>query len=192
MLTMGCYRSDLTGVQCGIDIKGFDLPLSLDISRQVENPHDQGDKGICVSVSTTDTLKYLIGKDKYKKPLEYYYNKRANKKIDGMTPREALEIAVSDGDIKSYSLLRGLLEVRAALMINGPVIVCLPVYDFNESFWMFNGTGLIGYHALTCVGYDEDYLLLKNSWGTSWGRSGYVYMPVTQFGRFIELWTVFS
>ena len=31
-------------------------------------------------------------------------------------------------------------------------------------------------HAVTAVGYTEMYILLKNSWGTSWGDSGFVKM----------------
>merc|ERR1712176_193791 len=29
-------------------------------------------------------------------------------------------------------------------------------------------------HAVTAVGYNADYILVKNSWGTDWGEAGFV------------------
>jgi len=31
-------------------------------------------------------------------------------------------------------------------------------------------------HAVVLVGYDNDYYILRNSWGTSWGDNGYMYI----------------
>ena len=32
-------------------------------------------------------------------------------------------------------------------------------------------------HAVCAVGYDEEYLIVKNSFGTGWGEDGYFYIP---------------
>ena len=38
---------------------------------------------------------------------------------------------------------------------------------------------LLGGHAVLCVGYDDDnqWFIVRNSWGASWGDQGYFYMP---------------
>ena len=38
-------------------------------------------------------------------------------------------------------------------------------------------------HALLVVGYDkmstgEEYWILRNQWGTTWGADGYIYLPI--------------
>jgi C1A family cysteine protease len=54
---------------------------------------------------------------------------------------------------------------------------------------LFNRTGIVPIpdetcihssgHAVVCVGYNDDYelLIMRNSWGTSWGDNGYFYIP---------------
>ena len=31
-------------------------------------------------------------------------------------------------------------------------------------------------HAVLAVGYDQDTIKVKNSWGTKWGDKGYIYL----------------
>jgi len=69
--------------------------------------------------------------------------------------------------------------VQAALM-NGPLVAGFTVYS---DFFGYHGgvyhwdrvSSAVGGHAIVIVGYDsnEQYWIVKNSWGASWGENGY-------------------
>ncbi len=42
------------------------------------------------------------------------------------------------------------------------------------------GCGTIVDHAVLVVGYTDTYYIVKNSWGTSWGESGYVRIGIAE------------
>ena len=53
--------------------------------------------------------------------------------------------------------------------------------------------GLIGYHAVAAVGYDEDShrILIRNSWGKDWGLAGYGFLPYEEFDtRVVSVFTL--
>jgi C1A family cysteine protease len=60
-----------------------------------------------------------------------------------------------------------------------PVSVCV---DASGGFQHYSGGVFSGpcgtqiNHAILAVGYTSSYWIVKNSWGTSWGSSGYIYM----------------
>jgi len=60
-----------------------------------------------------------------------------------------------------------------------PVSVCV---DASGGFQSYHGGVFSGpcgtsiNHAILAVGYTSSYWIVKNSWGTSWGASGYIYM----------------
>jgi C1A family cysteine protease len=69
-------------------------------------------------------------------------------------------------------------SIEAALM-NGPLVAGFTVYtDFfsyrGGVYYHVSGT-VAGGHAVALVGYDsnEQYWIVKNSWGPSWGEKGY-------------------
>lgn len=88
--------------------------------------------------------------------------------------------------ITSYELLDTLDDMLDALNQNKPVIIGLTVYD---SFNYVNKDNPVvqlpragdsgGGHAMTAVGYDiaRRQILVKNSFGTSWGAEGYGWLP---------------
>ena len=74
--------------------------------------------------------------------------------------------------------------MAAAVAQYGPVSICIDaekgfinyksgIYNgpCNSSVWKQN-------HCVSIVGYDldEEYWLVRNTWGTSWGENGYIRM----------------
>lgn len=196
----GCLRSNLEGAPIyGIPEQHQIIPESLDISSELTAPWDQGNQGICVSVCMTDMIRYLylLKNEKYSKKLNYYYREREDKSVDGMTPREALEIAQRDGTISSYAFINSVDALQLAMISNGPTMICLPVFNTEKlHFWIPDSVGdrVIGYHAVTFVGYSrkDNYFLLRNSWSSDWGSGGYVKFPWKNISKIIEVWTIFN
>jgi len=64
---------------------------------------------------------------------------------------------------------------------NGPVEVAFSVYQdffaYNGGVYVHKSGSLAGGHAVKLIGWGvdagQDYWLIANSWGTSWGLSGY-------------------
>lgn len=84
--------------------------------------------------------------------------------------------------------------IKAALVHQAaPVVICIPV---TNPFFSPDSSGrvsyagpVVGYHAVTVVGYDDaqQAYRLRNSWGASWGQGGYCWYPYTL--PITEAWT---
>lgn len=72
-----------------------------------------------------------------------------------------------------------------------------------EKYWPYHVSKYYGGHAIVAAGYDDNLpvnanekgaLLIRNSWGTSWGDHGYAWLSykyVTQ-GVALDWWTVIN
>lgn len=89
--------------------------------------------------------------------------------------------------IKSYVRLDGMSAVKQSLILNGPFVMGVPVFNswFDESVRV---NGIIptpesdrseSGHAICIIGYDDNTrrFKFKNSWGIEWGEQGYGYLP---------------
>lgn len=79
-----------------------------------------------------------------------------------------------------YSVPRDLATIKAAIYDLGPIVVTTPWYKS----WFRPVAGVlpapdvfVGYHAIVAYGWGAKGLLLRNSWGTNWGKSGDCWMP---------------
>lgn len=73
----------------------------------------------------------------------------------------------------------GLKAIKQQLMLGRPVVLAVGVGDdfMNNSSGLLVGSDDAAYeanHAILALGYDSGGLLLQNSWGTDWGKNGWV------------------
>jgi len=102
--------------------------------------------------------------------------------------------------IKNYTKITGIDECKAALIMDGPCLIGLLIYHFDDDnyIWKPNkyNMNIIGGHALTIVGYNKDGFILRNSWGKNWGDNGHCILPYSDWdyvlknGERGEVWTV--
>ena len=73
-----------------------------------------------------------------------------------------------------------------ATLAKGPVAVAIEADQFAFQGYtggiITSGCGKKLDHGVLAVGYGEGYILVKNSWGASWGVDGYVKMAPGQCG----------
>lgn len=75
-------------------------------------------------------------------------------------------------------------ESRIPYILNthGPVVVAIDVgttellMSYSDGIFPGIACGEEPDHAVTIVGYSEDYWIVRNSWGDDWGDSGYFYL----------------
>lgn len=111
------------------------------------------------------------------------------------TRAELLENFARPNRALKYIELRNIDEVKVALAKVGPVLICISVYD---NFYKVTTSGIVnrptgidnGGHCMLCVGYtSKNTLLVKNSWGSKWGRKGICEIPF-DYTAIRELWCV--
>jgi C1A family cysteine protease len=90
--------------------------------------------------------------------------------------------------ISKYYRFADLIHVKHSLAAGFPVIFGITIFESFESDTVAR-TGMVpmpsaqeqclGGHAVMIVGYDDEkqHVIVRNSWGISWGDEGYFYLP---------------
>ena len=90
--------------------------------------------------------------------------------------------------VEVFQVQQNMIAMKQCLSQGLPFCVGLQVYKSFESD-IVTKTGIVplpdlkdiclGGHAVTVVGYDDkkQQWIMRNSWGTGWGASGYFYLP---------------
>lgn len=153
---------------------------------------NQGADGSCVSQCLYEMVRYDREKwnhDTCPIDREWVYNRRQNKTVEGMTPREGMEILRRNGIVSLYARIPSVMAMKSALVSCGPILIALPVYNTTNQFWIGDDR-LVGYHAVTVTAFNENEFTFKNTWGLEWGSYGYGYLPISDCNKIIESWVI--
>lgn len=194
-------------------------PLTLDLRADLNQVRDQGAQGACAGEVAACMKEWQERQDvnflDYMSP-QFIYNSRENQGEEGMYSRDVMSILYKFGSVKETDypyltftpITQELLDIAAhykiqgyasvntvdglkrALYKNGPCYFAIPVYNYGMRLWKpRQGDSLIGGHAITAVGYNEQGFILRNSWGENWGDKGYTVFPYEDWGLQWEVWT---
>jgi hypothetical protein len=79
-------------------------------------------------------------------------------------------------------------DLKNALYTYGPVLATFYVYNdffsYRSGVYTYTTGSYAGAHAVLIVGYDDTQqaFIVKNSWGTGWGESGYFLIAYSEVG----------
>lgn len=131
------------------------------------------------------------------KESEYKYDDNNRNDNYNNIPKSIKENALKHR-IKSYAKVNTIEGLKNDLYYNGPCLIAFPVYGnesnlINNPMWIKNNENdkFMGGHAMTVVGYDDqnNYFIIRNSWGENWGDKGYCYYKYENWGSHWECWT---
>lgn len=184
--------------------ESLSLPEEYDYRVFMSKVLDQGSQPICVPCSLSTWINWRINmktglKDDYGVDTNEIF-KACNGSEVGMTFKDGLSylrhhgVSTKEGNqtIQEYAMVKNFLSLKSALMLNGPCLAALPVYDDTgyPIFWDKSRGSFKGGHAISIVGWTKDGFIVRNSWGKSFGNKGYVIFPYEDFSNIFEAWTI--
>merc|ERR1719387_669243 len=96
------------------------------------------------------------------------------------TCKSSFSTAIPEGGVTGYKTVGKSSDALKSALQTGPVSVAIEAdqmaFQLYSGGVLKSGCGTNLDHGVLAVGYntDEDYWLVKNSWGTSWGDAGYI------------------
>jgi C1A family cysteine protease len=105
-------------------------------------------------------------------------------------PQSCYDNAVQHKAVQYERTIRDLNQMKGCLASGYPFVFGFTVYQSFESQEVAqtghaslpsSGEQAAGGHAVLAVGYDDsqNWFIVRNSWGTSWGMEGYFTLPYT-------------
>lgn len=103
-------------------------------------------------------------------------------------PPQRCYVAATKDKAVQYESIQTLGDLKDALASSFSVVFGFTVYESFESQEVARtgvmplpkkGESVVGGHAVLAVGYSDakSHVIVRNSWGASWGDHGYFYMP---------------
>ncbi len=104
-------------------------------------------------------------------------------------PTEELYNIAAKYRIANFARVLSAEGLRRALVDVGPCYLLLPLYSNRPYFWRAEpGEHPVCGHAVTVIGYAEDYFILRNSWGHDWNGNGHIDFPAADWHCVWECW----
>lgn len=185
--------------------KNIGLPKQFSYEKYLPEVLNQGSNPICVPCSLSAYINWDMnlkdGSEKDNKVKVFdIFNSRGHDG-EGMTFKEALKYLQKEGvktakgnyKINRYAKINSTLALKFALILNGPCVGGLPVYNSTiTDFWEKGSGDFEGLHAVCIVGYNDEGFIIRNSWGSYYGEDGYAFITNEDAQRFTEIWTVIN
>lgn len=204
-ISYGWTPSTLDGSEHQFDeIKNFDIPEEYSYIEFLPEVENQGSTNMCVTYALSAHLDWNCNVDSsYDNRRNNHINKqeiyavRSISGDNGMTFKEALNFLKKHGvksdhgklRIEKYAMVKSELALKQALLLNGPCVGGIYVRTPNAlDFW--NGNKNLGGHAIAIVGYNKHGFIIRNSWGTRYGKKGYWVISYNDFPKILECWTI--
>merc|ERR1719398_164087 len=101
------------------------------------------------------------------------------------TCKSSYTAAIPEGGVTGFKDISNEADLLDAVANTGPVSVAIEAdqmaFQLYSGGVLSSGCGTNLDHGVLAVGYDSNSFKVKNSWGTSWGNSGYV--QISQSGN---------
>ena len=196
------------------------IPSYLDWRGYLQRVRNQGRQGTSLAFVGTCILEWYskkILKTEITASAQFLFNSRPDKTQTLMSGRDLMETLKMSGcckeesykygtkdvvtpeiveealqlKIDGYAKIRTMETLKRALLVNGPCLICFPVYNHTTKLWKqrFEQEKL-GCHAMAVVGYTSKGFIVRNSWGEHWDLDGYCIYPYEDWGCHDEIWTV--
>jgi hypothetical protein len=208
MRNFGFAKTEFDGTEYEYNVpQTLPLPDEFSYMNNLPSVINQGNDPICVPCSISSYINWFknmedgIVENNDVDLLEIFNNRINQDSNDGMSFKEAFKFLKNEGvsykdgifKIKQYATITNLYALKYAIYMNGPCLGALPVYNFENEFWVKDYQDeLQGFHAISIIGYTKDGFIIRNSWGKSYGKDGYFLLKNENINSFLELWTIIS
>jgi len=82
----------------------------------------------------------------------------------------------------STQQLSSVAAIQSGIANNGPVSACFTVYQdfttYKSGVYHHTSGSSLGGHCVKIIGWGSNYWVVANSWGTSWGMSGFFWIQM--------------
>lgn len=181
----GFVASKLDGTEYQYEyVPNMNIPKKYNYVNFLPRVFDQKETNTCVPQSVSAHLNWnknvdTDGDNKRDNHIKIneIYSARKTPGDNGMSFKEAMSFLLHKGvssdlgriKIEMYAKVNTSEELKQALLLNGPCVGALMVYNMGPEFWNREQYEKdYGGHAISIVGWTEQGFIIRNSWGENW------------------------